>query len=274
MTVSDIVEAIQSGNKDEKLLEQLWNQTEKFIKKKAKIYYNGLVDSCGIEIADLVQDGYFAMLDALKTYDKERGCSFLTWLDYYLKRAFSNCAGFKHYVDEDGKQKQRCSFIDTCIRLDAPINGEDTEGETLLDQIQSKRDDISEAEERIYKDELHRVQEKLLTTIPKREAEIIREIYYEGKPLAHIAKSEGITQSRVGQIRNNALRHLISSVNTKPEGRELLAFIEDSTNYYSNAGLKAFMRTGSSSVENSVIFREKLIAEYFSSLFSLTELLE
>lgn len=267
MTVSDIVDAIQSGNKDEKLTEQLWNQIEKFIRMMARMYYSGLTDSCGIEIEDLVQNGFFAMLDALKTYDKTRGCSFLTWLGYYLKKSFSDCAGLKTYLNNDGKQRKRKSFIDNCISLDASLSEDDSDEDSLLDVTPDERDDIADTENRIYKEELHNAQEKLLATIPKREAELIRQIYYEGKPLAHIAKSEGITQSRVGQIRNNALRHLRSSVNTKPEGQELLAFIEDSTNYYSNVGLKSFMRTGCSSVENSVIFREKLMIKYYCSLF-------
>lgn len=74
-----LVKMIQSGCANEKeLLEELYKQNRGLIQIYAKRWARGLT---GVE--DLMQEGFFALVDAAKTHDSSKG-AFSSWLGWHL----------------------------------------------------------------------------------------------------------------------------------------------------------------------------------------------
>lgn len=124
MTNEVIALEIQRGHKE--YISVLWEQIAAFVEWRAKkylaeypSYYQDLKD-------DLVNEGYFAMLEAAKGYDREKG-TFLTYLSYHLKTCFRS-------VIFSGRGKRReADPLNHAISLDVPI--EDADDLTLADMI-------------------------------------------------------------------------------------------------------------------------------------------
>ena len=124
MTNEELALKIQSGC--DEYIPELWEQIAAFVEWRAKkylaeypSYYQDLKD-------DLVNEGYFAMLEAAKGYDREKG-TFLTYLSYHLKTCFRS-------VIFSGRGKRReADPLNHAISLDVPI--EDADDLTLADMI-------------------------------------------------------------------------------------------------------------------------------------------
>ena len=81
MNNEELANNIQNGNKE--LIIDLWEQVEKFIRLKADERAAAINNK---DIADdLYQSGYFALLNAVKSFDDSRGMNFLSYLKYHLK---------------------------------------------------------------------------------------------------------------------------------------------------------------------------------------------
>jgi RNA polymerase sigma factor (sigma-70 family) len=80
----------------------------------------------GVEISDLEQQAFFALDDAVKTYDPERGVKFITWLGFPLKKRFNEAVKLR-----TPRQKKDPTL--TADRLDEPIKN--LEGVSLGDTI-------------------------------------------------------------------------------------------------------------------------------------------
>ena len=78
-----LVKMIQSGCDNEKeLLEELYKQNRGLIQIYAKRWARGLT---GVE--DLMQEGFFALVDAAKTHDSNKG-AFSSWLGWHLTACY------------------------------------------------------------------------------------------------------------------------------------------------------------------------------------------
>jgi RNA polymerase sporulation-specific sigma factor len=108
---------IQRGEKE--YIAQLWTQIERFIEIKAWLYERHL-SGCAADEEDLLQSGYFAMLEAVKYYRPEKGYKYLTYLSYTLKKSFRKVAGI------ESSRRDTAKFA---YSLDAPVSkGNDKQG--------------------------------------------------------------------------------------------------------------------------------------------------
>lgn len=80
MSNEELVARIQAG--DQNGMTELWYQVEKFIAWKAQRIMPTLGESTVIEVDDLIQTGYFALVSAVATYSPGEG-EFVKWLSYY-----------------------------------------------------------------------------------------------------------------------------------------------------------------------------------------------
>lgn len=65
--------ACQAG--DKQAIAQLWEQTKALIRSWCYHYYErgrDRCDACGVELADLQQEGFLALLDAVQAFEPER----------------------------------------------------------------------------------------------------------------------------------------------------------------------------------------------------------
>ena len=92
MTNEELAELIREGN--DGLIPQLWEQVQVYVRRKAETAMRSIPPEHGVEVDDLAQSGYFALLEAVATFDREKG-TFLCWLEKYLKTEFAVAGGYR-----------------------------------------------------------------------------------------------------------------------------------------------------------------------------------
>lgn len=203
MTNEELAMAIRESPKQELYL-QLWEQVGGFVRQSANRFYSRREESCvctGITRDDLAQYGYFALADAVKAYDPEQGYTFLTYLKFPLQNRFNQAVGTR------GTQKR--DPLNNCTSLDIPLLEEEN-GDTIGDMIPDPQAEerIAATVEREYNRQLTSVVLQTLDTISERQREIILRHYYGSEPLAGIAREWGVSNERVRQLEQEALKKL------------------------------------------------------------------
>ncbi len=252
MTNEELALKIQAGETE--LMQQLWEQTEKFIAMKARRYViaRELVpgDLGGCEFDDLVQSGYFALLAAVGYYRTDMDFKFVTVLNYTLRDAFAKATGMKNSRTKRDRMRNALS-------LDAPI-GEDADS-TMVELIpdMSTIDDGSVEErcvQRLYNSQLSEAVESGISRLPERQQKVIRMRYFECLSWPEIASRLNITVNGAQEARRGALRRMYQ----ERKENSLYKFVEERTNYFFNVGRERFQSTRISAVEEIVLSREKL----------------
>ena len=234
MTNEELAAAIRRGE-TERIIE-LWEQVERFVWTYARrrvTIAGGLV---GADAEDLYQSGYFALLATVET----KGRSFISWLTLFLRTAFAEAGGYR-------TKKQRNDLLLHADSLDAPMDADETDGDTLASLVPDPEDRIAAADERIYVEQLHAALEAALERLSPGEAEVIRERYFHGRTLRELGpNAQSLTDSAMRR-----LRHPVISAG-------LRKFIEERTPYYLHVGARTFNTTRTSATEKAVLAREAL----------------
>ena len=242
MTNEELVALIQSGERDR--LPELWEQVEKFVALQAHRRYLLSGGLGGVEAEDLYQSGYIALAAAADTYDPAAGGSFIGWLALALKTAFAEAGGYRSH-------KQARDPLHRAGSIEAPVGDEtDTAFEDLIEDPGAALD-FQNAEDRVYREQLHDALEKALGELPALQSDTLRRRFYQNRSLKEIAAAEGVGGETVRQWQMKGLRAL-------RQRKELRQFVEERTPYYLRVGVSAFQRTGESAVERIVFKRERL----------------
>ena len=229
----------------------LWDGVRGFIAKAAYSYMMGYEGSGCVELDDLVQSGYIAMVAAIDSYEPG-AAKFTTWLAFHLKTAFAEATN-------RGTRKQRKNPLLSASSIYEPINSAGDDELLLMDTIAAP-DAFEDVERKIYLEQLRSDLDIVLSTIPPDRADVLRLHFYEDKEISEIAGERGVSVEAVSADKRAGLQDMRKAVNTS-RGRRLRAYVEEHTNYYSGMGLRRYTETLSSPVELKVIAREKLRGE-------------
>lgn len=239
MTNEELASRIKNGEKE--LLGEMWEQVRRFVALCANRRIKALNGVCGVEVDDLINSGFIAVCDACETYN-EGECKFLTWLDYYLKMAFAEAAGYR-------TRKQRADPINSALSLSMPLG--DDSADTLGDIVPDSKNGIETAEERMYQNQLRRMLEAVLDTLPEGRGELLRLRYFGGQPVRVIAEKQGRPPSTIHKRIDQSFKILRKS-HTGPQLREFLYFDK-----YRGTNLSSFRRSGESIQEKYIVWKEK-----------------
>lgn len=127
MTNEELVALIQAGERDR--LPELWDQVEKFVALRARKLLVALGDrasSYALEFGDLYNSGYFALLDAVDTYDPEPGVSFIGRLALRLKTTFAKTGG---WYGRSGKRSKAQDPLHMALSMDTPVKAGADDGD-------------------------------------------------------------------------------------------------------------------------------------------------
>lgn len=249
MSNEELAARIKAG--EQELIPELWEQVRNFVWQQARRRFVLTGGYGGVEVEDLAQSGYLALLEAVEAFDPDGGYSFLACLRNYLKTAFARAGGYR---------TSKRDPLNACISFD-DIVGDDPDGSTLLELQADPIDYYEIAEHKIWLDELHSALEAAMEeALSDRERDTVRRHYWQNETLRSIGDDEKISVEMVRQIEKTALRKL--SRNRKRLGLE--QFIEQRTPYYAKVGMAAFNATHTSAVELAVLKREGLEALYLS----------
>ena len=254
MSNEELVMKIKAG--DQSLIPQLWEQVSRFLAWRAGQYFRVEVEDRGMapsfEVDDLIQEAYFAVLQAINYYDPDKGANFLTILSFPLKSAFGRVAGYR-----TSRQRNDGLNMNHAISGDAQIGEEDDF--TLFDTLPADGPGTEAlAIEDEYQRQLHDVLEKAMKTLPEQQADILRRRYYDGETCDRIAADIGCTPQNVSSQEGTALTHLYKG--KKLNGLD--QFLEEHTDYYAKVGIEQYRATGLSAVEKIAIRRERLVQKW------------
>lgn len=250
MTNEEIVERIQAGEIE--LVEQLWRQIERFVRKEAGRVAEAIKRTKGTAVCDfddLYQSGYFAMLKAIDHWRPDMEGKFTSYFANCLKTSMAEVSGYR-----TAKQMKDPTVF--ARSLDAPLteDGDMTLGDTLVDP----RDPLEAIENELYNESAKRAIESLFTLLTENERKVIEGHYLKGKHYVQIAEDMGLSQQRVNHLKDVAFRKMRTKIFTIPEAQFFREYVEDRTNYSLHYGVSTFNRTHTSEVEALVFERDKL----------------
>jgi len=220
-------------------VQPLWESVSRFVALRARKYarYNAtrLYDT-----DDLMQAAYLALVDAVESYEPERGSGFLMYLTFHLRRHFEIVAGRR-----GTKTRPEVHALSLDEYLEEENN--DTYLDLLPDPAAAAAFDA--VIEHLYNDQLADALDDCLSRLEPVHAAMIRARFYEGKTINEIAAERSLTYSAARAADAAALRHLRikSNLERLKEFKECII----SAAYKPN-GYQAFLQSGSSTVERAV----------------------
>lgn len=241
MTNEQLVALIQGGYDVADNMLMLWEQNQGLIAKIA-LKYSGYED-----IEDLKQQGYIGLCNAVNAYRPEEGISFsgyaVFWLKQSMHRYIEECgsvirissntkglmAKYKRLTAAMLSQYGRgpsdyeamlCMGINQeCMgrlnnglamekvkSIDVPVSDDD--GCMLSDLVRSDTDIESEVLDSIQTEQLKALLWELVSRLPDKEPDIIKEIYQNGKTRKEAGSLTGTDIERVRYLENDALKRL------------------------------------------------------------------
>lgn len=278
MQNEELIAEIKAQNNVNKNMEQLYTQNRRFIYGIAKKY------SCYAEIDDLMQEAYFALVNAVEKYDLGSNCKFLTYFSYWLVQRF------QHYIDDNRRTKRipvhmreriakyekviaeyaaigkeatdsdicrelditekqfenlrKAIFEKDCISLNERIPG--TDDVSFEDMIPDSLDLEADVTDSIARMQLKDQLWSVVYTLADKERIVIQAYYKELIPLVEIAKQLNCSTERIRQLRNKAIKILYRNKDLQKLAEDF-GYLEGSRAY--KGSVVRFKDTGTSCVE-------------------------
>lgn len=199
MTNEQLAEFIQQGGNDE-LLPLLWDKTRNLIYMKCGqcwSIYSTKLERHGYTLDDFKQEGYNALLFAVKEFDSAKEYKFTTYLNYGIKhvvRCLLN--GGSDVLNQPGTQS-----------LEQPL-GESDSGKSLTVEGIVPDERAEAVFENIERLDEYAALYEAVDSLPDIERSVIIEHYFKGFSFVKIGRVHGFTKSRAHQAHKRAIQLL------------------------------------------------------------------
>lgn len=193
----------------------------------------------GMEVEDLLQEGYFMMIQSAQLYDSSIGASFKVYL-------FAHIRGRLKAMTASRK-------VDDTRSLSEPFGaGDDADPlEEIVEDPTALRD-FAAVEDRDYLERLRSDLNDSIEELSSEQADVIRGKYIENRLVKDLASDLKIAEKKIALIEERALRELRKS-------ERLQIYREDIISRYSLRGtFSAFKNSRMSAVELAVIKLDEL----------------
>jgi RNA polymerase primary sigma factor len=240
MSNEEIVSEIRAGRSVSENMEILYTRNLPLIKKFIKPY---TAYECE---ADLLQESYFGLWEAVQHYETSKNVRFMSYKEYWIKqsvqRYLENCGSTvripthtrakmlrirkatSQLRQEQGREPTAADiaallgvsveevqeiqgYSQSVLSLDTPIAEDNSL--TLADTLQ---DDLSLENDTVDKIYSEHSKNELWGIVERytatRENGIIKEIFLHGKTMAQVAREQGLSFDRIRQIKEKGLRRL------------------------------------------------------------------
>ncbi|KIR01694.1 RNA polymerase sigma factor RpoD [Lachnospiraceae bacterium TWA4] len=296
MTNEELVKEIQLGHDVQSNIATLWEQVEKFI----YMILLPFKENYKQEYEDLVQESYFALLDAVKGYEADKGCKFTTYLSYWIKQkaisyihTYGRVKRISEYMQARiNKYKALLSSTETVptdreimmklgidkrqydtmlrtihemdtISLDKKIDGKDNSSMDISEIIGDGKDLAADVTDSLTLSQIWWYVDEL----DERRKQVIIERYKENKTQETISHEFGVSRNRIADLEKEALKQLRRKDRVKYLAKE---FGYDCSLAYSGS-VGAFNRKGSC-VERVAIKHLELSERYNKAMNKINEL--
>lgn len=265
MANEELVRMIQSGVDVKKNMEVLYTSNRALIYKTAR-KYTGFCD-----LDDLVQEGYLAMVDAVKAYDSTRGALFSTFFVTVYQRTIEEYLSLMGYVFRIPYNLRHTLKVYRELLAQGLTPGEIAENlgcslaqVTALARVEAgacslfaptdaggELIDTIAADEEEPQADLSGVWDAVENVLDERRARIVWDLFHEGISMTEEAARLGVSHQAIQQHQQKAFEHLRKSRQIRN-----LAEMAD-IDIYGRCGVGYFKATHTSSVEYAVIHRER-----------------
>lgn len=237
---ADLAKRIREG--DQRALDKLVRANLRFVVSVAKQYQHQ-----GLSLQDLINEGNIGLIKAAKRFDETKGFKFISYAVWWIRQSILQALGERskliriplNQVGTLSKIRKATSDLEQrlerepnadelaestelssseiqnaisaqtkSVSMDAPFSDQDSFSlhDILVD------DDSPAADSSVMKDSLQNEILRALSTLPKREGEIVKLFFGIGENYGHsleeIATQFHLTRERVRQIKEKALRRL------------------------------------------------------------------
>ena len=193
----------------------------------------------GVTREDMEQAAFLALLQAVRGYDPEDG-PFVPYFVVTVTRELQRASGCR-------TPKQARDPLRGALSLDEPLQGDDPSGPTLHDVVADPRDHISEAEDRIFREQLGAAVRAALAELPEDQAAVVRGRFYENRTRAELSEEAGVSPAAIQLRERRAF--------TRLRKRQDLRSFAEGINLYRGVSLETFRRTHTSSTERDMLRR-------------------
>lgn len=198
MTNEELVVFIQNGHYE--YIEQLWVQVRRFVLYFANKRLFVLEGRGGVDIDDLQQAGFLAMMAAVRSFKPEKGFSFVAYLLNDLKTEFAVATSYRP------GRKEKHDPLDRAASIDEPLYDDEGNTSTLSEIIRDPSaetafDDVAEI------DMIEAVR-AALDALPEDIKNVLIERYYHGKTCKETAQKLGMSETSAKRAEAKALRRL------------------------------------------------------------------
>lgn len=186
---STLAAEVQAGQSD---ILTLWAAVRNYALKQAHRWHRAFTGRDGIELEDLMQTAFIALLDAMGRWDKDRG-PFLPIYEMRLKSAFTRIYGLKTVHD-------RASPLRDARSLDEPLDDDVTLADAIPDAAATAAfDAIGEQE---WLDELRAALEVALLTLMEEQRAAIVANFWHGQRVDPKIRYAALRRLRRASVRD------------------------------------------------------------------------
>ncbi len=250
LTVEEEVSLAQRIKKgDQEALEKLTEANLRFVVSVAKQYQHQ-----GLSLPDLINEGNLGLMKAAKKFDETRGFKFISYAVWWIRQSILQAlaeqsrivrlplnqvgavnkiyryfAEFQQIYNREPTTREISEELDITTKkidqvlkaagkhmsMDAPLTS-DSDSNSLVDIMENEG--IDPSDNMLMKESLLKEIERALSTLPEREAIIIKHFFGvngEELSLREIGEKLGLTRERVRQLKERALRKLRKSSRSK-----------------------------------------------------------
>lgn len=246
MSNEELAVMIQQGKTE--YCGELWQQVYKFIcykVKRATALYSDRMIEIGVTDEDIIQDCYFAMLEAVKLYNSDYKVKFTVYLSYHLKNVINANLGFRTAAGRNDLQAQGIS-LDETVGTDDNLLLSNTIPDEKAEQA------ISNVDEKLFNEQLHKdLQQAMYCNLDYWQRFCIKKYYYAGQTYEQIGKQVNISIWQVREYIKTGLRKLRYCKQLTEYRNEII-----NNGSFKGTGYTTFKSRQASSVESAV---EKLL---------------
>lgn len=193
---------IQAGERE--YIPLIWERTKHIIYKQAQRYNHVILQYTFLDMDDIVQCGFLAVIAALKAYNPEKGYRFSAYIGRRFQEEVHALCGHKKI---NRKGEAWLEYPPYAISLNAPAFNDESEDKEIIDTL---TDDNTEC---IIDNVLLNITRETVNTavnkLPSYQRYVIREIYYNEKTKASIVDGKRYPNyEHVVQAENSALLRL------------------------------------------------------------------
>jgi RNA polymerase sigma factor for flagellar operon FliA len=165
----------------------------------------------GVDTSDLVSCGVIGLAEAWDRFDPARGVAFEAFAVPRVKGAIVDAIRASDWVPRKARAKARLTGEPLMLLVSMDERTATDDGDRSgVGKLADESNELPGAE--ILEEESRRELMSALDDLPERERMIVTLHYFQGVQLAEIARSLGVTESRVSQLHTRALRMLKGSL--------------------------------------------------------------